>query len=189
MLTFLADLFKDTPASTEELSTLEQLEQTNSDNATERHLVEFEKDYDDKLILPTIGQELAVSTFAGSFTQYFLLGAVESIGFSFNPIPLGLLLLTGNLTTAVITSDKRKKFAYKILMSAAKFSINTAVNSNLMMQAVTKHQQSVATVESIRQSIKDYENGYKPPSSLSIEQIGIVVIILLFLFGVSKLRK
>jgi hypothetical protein len=185
MLSNILDFVKDREPEIE-LSTLEKLEQKNSENASERHLLEYEENYDSKLISIQIFKELTVSTTLCSGLQFALLKAVEGIDYSFNPFPLGFLMMATNLGNSLITSDSRKKSGYRLLMGACKFGVNTSINSTLLTRMTTKHQKSVAAINTIKAEIAAYESGYKPQSGLPIDSMAIAliagVLLLLFLF-------
>lgn len=173
---FLSAIQSNSIESNSKPTTLEKLEQCNSDNASERHLLEFEENFDNDKTA-SIGKELSSTVLAGSVSSFILLRGIESITIDFNPIPLGLLMFAASCITATITSDNQHKLAYKLLMGFAKITISAAINGSLLGSMNSKYHHSVQVVDSIQSEIKRYENGYKS-SPFSWETIFMVIAIL-----------
>jgi hypothetical protein len=141
-----------------------ELEQKNSENASERHLLEFETHYDNDS-LPAIGKQVSITIVAGAGTNFLLLKGIESVSMTFNPIPSALAMLAISTMISAATTDKERNFGYNLLMGISKLALNTAVNGSLLGQTMTRHRETVATVESIQIEIDRYEAGYKEPST------------------------
>jgi len=173
----IADIFaRLQPSDTAEpLTESEKLEQKNSENASERHLLEFETHYDNDS-LPAIGKQVSIAVVAGAGTNFLLLKGIESVSMSFNPLPSALAMFAINTMISAATSDKERTFGYNLLMGISKLALNTAVNGSLLGQTVTRHRESVATVESIQAEIKRYEAGYKEPQP-DWMMIGICILL------------
>lgn len=186
MITELVDLLKsgETP---EPETTLEKLEQKNTENASERHILEFEEYYDSQLFVPRVAKELTTTVIASQGINYILLSAIEAVGFSFSPIPTSLITLGVNLATAAITSDNRKKIGQRFLLGGCKFTVNTAINGSLVWRTTEKHSKSVEVVEAIKAEIAAYENGYKQQPGLPLESLLIGSILIgLVLIGLKR---
>jgi hypothetical protein len=152
-----------------------ELEQKNSDNASERHLLEFETYYDNDS-LPAIGKQVSIAIVAGAGTNFLLLKGIESVSMTFNPIPSALAMLAISTMISAATTDKERNFGYNLLMGISKLALNTAVNGSLLGQTVTRQKETVATVESIQTEISRYEAGYKEPKN-DWTMIGICILL------------
>lgn len=145
----------------ESMTVLEQLEQENSGNVTERHLLTSEKEYEDKGHVARYGQQLAAAVTVNSAITFGLLTSIDGLTLGFNPILFYLLCGGINTSTSVLTIDKKLSRNTNLMLGASKFVINMSINGQLIGQMHDRVSQSNSTVASIRQSIEDYESGYK----------------------------
>lgn len=140
---------------------LEQLEQENSKNVTERHLLTSEKEYEDKGHIAQYGQQLAAAVTVNSAITFGLLTAIDGLTLGFNPILFYLLCGGINTSTSVLTIDKKLERNTNLMLGGSKFVINMSINGQLIGQMHDRVSQSNITVTSIRQSIENYESGFK----------------------------
>jgi hypothetical protein len=186
MITELVDLLKsgETP---EPETTLEKLEQKNTENASERHILEFEEDYDSKILITRIVTEFGVSLATCGGVQILLMTSFKAASAVFSSIPLSLLTVGVNLGSAVVTSDNRRKIGYKLTLGGCKFLVNTAINGNVAWFANQEIQNTKQSVETLKAEIAAYENGYKQQPGLPLESILIGSILIgLVLIGLKR---
>ncbi len=145
----------------EPMIVLEQLEQENSENVTERHLLTSEKEYEDKGHIARYGQQLAAAVTVNSAITFGLLTAIDGLTLGFNPILFYLLCGGINTSTSVLTIDKKLSRNTNLMLGGSKFVINMSINGQLIGQMHDRVSQSNVTVASIRQSIENYESGFK----------------------------
>lgn len=145
----------------EPMTVLEQLEQENSKNVTERHQLTAEKEYEASGHLAQYGQQLAAAITVNSAITFGLLTAIDGLTLRFNPILFYLLCGGVNTSTSVLTIDKKLSRNINLMLGGSKFVINMSINGQLIGQMSDRVNQSNATVASIRQSIENYESGFK----------------------------
>lgn len=163
MLSQILDLVKGVSdkQDSEPQTVLEQLEQENSQNVTERHLLVAEKEYEDSGNLAKYGIQISAGGVVNSFITYGILHSINAVSLSFNPMTF-LLLTTGiNTMTSVMSADKNASPKVNLLLGSAKFVVNMSVNGSLIGQINNKTNDSRVVVESIRREIENYENGYQ----------------------------
>ncbi|MBE9212971.1 hypothetical protein IQ247_09780 [Plectonema cf. radiosum LEGE 06105] len=172
----------------EPATVLEQLEQENSKNVTERHQLTAEKEYEASGHLAQYGQQLAVAVTVNSAITFGLLTAIDGLTLGFNPILFYLLCGGVNTSTSVLTIDKKLSRSTNLMLGGSKFVINMSVNGQLIGQMTDRVGQSNATVTSIQQSIKDYEAGFKQqPNYWGYVGLAIAIAaIIAFIFGRGK---
>lgn len=145
----------------EPMTVLEQLEQENSKNVTERHQLTAEKEYEASGHIAQYGQQMAAGILVNAAITYGLLTAIDGLTLGFNPILFYLLCGGVNASSSVLTIDKKRSPRINIILGGSKFVINMSVNGSLIGQMGDKVAQSNGTVASIRQSIENYESGFK----------------------------
>lgn len=166
----------------EELSILEQLEQENSNNVTERHQLIAEREYEQSGKLAHYGKQMSGAILVNSAITYGLLLSIDGLTLNFNPILFYLLTGGVNTATSVLTLDKEKRPFTNILLGSSKFVINMSINGQLINQMHTKVNESRVVVQSIRSEIENYESGYKQTNNnYSWVLICVVLAILIFI--------
>jgi hypothetical protein len=172
----------------EKLSVLEQLEQENSGNVTERHLLKSEKEYEDSGSISQYGISISSGIILNSAITFGILTMVKNVTLSFNPFSFFLLSGGINVIVSVLSSDNSKAPLANIALGAAKFSVNMGVNGALINSVTQKINESKAIVETINSEIDNYESGYKD-TGIDWVMVSVPALILLLLFLLPKFFK
>lgn len=172
----------------EPMTVLEQLEQKNSKNVTERHQLTAEEEYEASGYIAQYGQQMATGVLVNAVITYGLLTAIDGLTLGFNPYLFYFLCGGVNASTSVLTIDKRRSPRINIMLGGSKFVINMSVNGSLIGQMGDKVGQSNATVASIRQSIEDYEAGFKQQDNYwgYVGVVAVAAILMTWFFGRGK---
>lgn len=165
----------DSKDSLQDSTVLEQLEQENSKNVTERHLLTSEKEYEDSGRLAQYGIQLSSGIILNSAITYGILHAIKGVTLSFNPWTFGLICGGANVAVSLLTSDSKHSPRANLMLGAAKFTINMTVNGSLIGHINHHKNESKVVVESIRREINNYESGYKE----STPDYGLLALIVL----------
>ena len=165
----------------EPMTILEQLEQENSKNVTERHQLTAEREYEQSGYIAQYGQQMAAGILVNAAITYGLLTAINGLTLGFNPILFYLLCGGVNASASVLTIDKKQSPRINLMLGGSKFVINMSVNGSLIGHMGNKVAQSNITVASIRQSIEDYEAGFKKQDSNYWGIIGVTLVIAVFI--------
>ena len=168
---------------------LEQIEQKNPGNVTERHLLLSEDDTEKQIELLQILRGFAVSTTLNAFITLTVLEAIKSVTLTFNPFTFFVISTGLNLAVSAASSDKNKKPITNLSVGAGKFAINLVVNGSLINNLNEKVGESKIIVEGIKQEIRNYEAGYKDNSGFDMMLVAPIIAIIIFLaIGVFRRR-
>lgn len=168
---------------------LEQIEQKNPDNVTERHLLLSEDDTEKQIELLQTLRGFAVSTTLNAFITLTVLEAVKSVTLTFNPFTFFVISTGLNLAVSAASSDKNKKPITNLSIGAGKFAINLVVNGSLISNLNEKVGESKIIVKGIKQEIRNYEAGYKDNSGFDMILVAPIIAIIIFLaIGVFRRR-
>lgn len=172
----------------EPMTVLEQLEQENSKNVTERHQLTAEREYEQSGYIPQYGKQLATSVVINAGITYGLLMAIDGLTLSFNPILFYLLCGGVNTIGSVAAVDLGRSPRANLMLGGAKFVINMSINGSLIAQMHHKVDTSRAVVTSIQQEIENYESGYKQQSNDYWVIVFAVLAFLLIIFVPTGIR-
>ena len=168
---------------------LEQIEQKNPGNVTERHLLLSEDDTEKQIELLQTLRGFAVSTTLNAFITLTVLEAVKSVTLTFNPFTFFVISTGLNLAVSAASSDKNKKPITNLSIGAGKFAINLVVNGSLISNLNEKVGESKVIVEGIKQEIRNYEAGYKDNAGFDMMLVAPIIAIIIFLaIGVFRKR-
>ena len=168
---------------------LEQIEQKNPGNVTERHLLLSEDDTEKQIEILQILRGFAVSTTLNAFITLTVLEAVKSVTLTFNPFTFFVISTGLNLAVSAASSDKNKKPITNLSIGAGKFAINLVVNGSLISNLNEKVGESKIIVKGIKQEIRNYEAGYKDNSGFDMILVAPIIAIIIFLaIGVFRRR-
>ncbi|NJM21217.1 MAG: hypothetical protein HC907_22125 [Richelia sp. SM1_7_0] len=167
--------------STEPQTILEQIEQKNPNNVTERHLLLSEDDTEKQIELLETLRGFAVSTTLNAFITLTVLEAVKSVTLTFNPFTFFIISTGLNLAVSAASSDKNKKPITNLSIGVGKFAINLVVNGSLINNLNEKVGESKIIVEGIKQEIQNYEAGYKDNSGFDMMLAAPIIAIIIFL--------
>ena len=145
----------------EPTTVLEQLEQENPQNVTERHLLTSEKEYENSGRVAQYGIQISSGIIINSAITYGILHSIEGLTLSFNPFTYLLICGGVNAITSAITTDNSKNARTNLMLGTGKFVVNMAVNGSLIGQVDKGVSESRIVVDSVRREIENYENGYK----------------------------
>lgn len=168
---------------------LEQIEQKNPGNVTERHLLLSEDDTEKQIEILQILRGFAVSTTLNAFITLTVLESVKSVTLTFNPFTFFVISTGLNLAVSAASSDKNKKPITNLSIGAGKFAINLVVNGSLISNLNEKVGESKVIVEGIKQEIRNYEAGYKDNAGFDMMLVAPIIAIIIFLaIGVFRKR-
>ena len=159
------------------------------DNATERHVNEYEVNYNASINKNMLVMDFSLTITANSVYSLFLLAALKGITESFSPIPFHIASAAINaaLGTALLSSKEINK-KYVIGMMISRIGLTTAVNGVVLSTINERVDISRQTEQKITEQIDDF-NGVKPPTTPPFYDMiaGVLGIIVAGTFGIKIL--
>ena len=135
-------------------------------NATERHINEYEENYDAKIQKATFILDLSLTVTTNSIYSLFLLYAIDGISSTFSPLPYHILSAAFNTalgTTSLAT--KTIKIQYVVGLNIARIALTSTINGVLLSKIDEKVKASKDAEIAIVEQIKQYEGYKEPPQS------------------------
>ena len=159
------------------------------DNATERHVNEYEVNYNASINKNMLVMDFSLTITANSLYSLFLLAALKGITESFSPIPFHIAsaAINASLGTALLSSKEVNK-KYVIGMMISRIGLTTAVNGVVLGTINERVDISRQTEQKIIQQIDNF-NGVKPEITPPLYDMiaGVLGILVAGAFGLKIL--
>lgn len=154
------------------------------ENATERHLNEYEVNYDASILKSILVLDFSLTVTVNSMYSLFLLYALDGISSSFSPIPFHILSAAFNtaMGTALLSGKKIEK-KYVIGMMVSRIGLTSSVNGVVLNKIQEKVDISRQTEAIIVESIKEFE-GYQQPEQSQWHEIASGLLIAVAVLGI-----
>lgn len=139
----------------------EDLELRNIQNATERHLLEYERSCNES-VLTLVGLDLSLSLGLNSAVTWLLLNTLQTLTPDFTGLTFHFLNFSLNTfgTLPYLASDKVNK-KYLLPLTLARVALSYTVNGKIIGTIDNRVNSSLQSYKELKTEIRDYENAYK----------------------------
>jgi hypothetical protein len=166
------------------------LELRNSANATERHLLEIERECNQS-ILSLVGLDLSISLGLNASVTWLVLNCLQSLTPDFSGLTFHFLSMSVNTfaTLPYLTNDKVNK-KYLFPLTLGRIALGYSVNGRIIQAIETRIDSSKQNLEELKAEIQAYENGYvSPKENFNFPGFNTVFIVLLGVSALSFILK
>jgi hypothetical protein len=182
-------LFQET-LSQDEQSLTEKLEEKNSTNSSERHLLEHEESNSE--VLTKVGLDLSFTVLVNSTTTWLIFNQLKYITPDFSGIYFHLFIVAVSLFMNLpYLTEKTVNRKYLINMTVARMLVSFTINSQIISKIDKKVAISKQAYEELKTEVKNYESK-QPATNDSIfwkhaDAIFPIVSVILIMLAIRNL--
>lgn len=164
MLENLAELFQQT-LNQEEPSITEKLEEINTSNSSERHLLEYEEQHTETMT--KAGLDYSFTLLVNSTTTWLIFNQLKFITPDFSGVFFHLFIIAvALLMNLPYLTEKVVNRKYLIVLTSGRLLISLTINSRVISTIDSKVASSKLAYDELRTEVKNYENKLEKNDSL-----------------------
>jgi hypothetical protein len=166
------------------------LELRNSGNATERHLLEIERQCNQS-ILSLVGLDLSLSLGLNASVTWLIFNCLQTLTPDFSGLTFHFLSLSVNTfaTLPYLANDRVNK-KYLFPLTLGRVALGYSVNGRIIQAIESRIESSKQNLVDLKTEIQAYENGYKKPvESFNFPGFNLVFVVLLGIGVISFVAK
>jgi hypothetical protein len=166
------------------------LELRNSANATERHLLEIERQCNQS-ILSLVGLDLSISLGLNASVTWLVLNCLQTLTPDFSGLTFHFLSMSVNtLATLPYLANDRVNKKYLFPLTLGRIALGYSVNGRIIQAIESRIITSKQNLIDLKTEIQAYENGYKTPKNdFVFPGFNEVSIVLLIVGGIAMVNK
>jgi hypothetical protein len=187
MLENFTELFQQT-LSQDEMSLTEKLEEKNSSNSNERHLLEYEESNTETVT--KVGLDYSFTILVNSTTTWLIFNQLKYITPDFSGVFFHLFIVAvALLMNLPYLTEKTVNRKYLFILTTGRLIVAFTVNSRIINNIDNKVAKSKLAYEELRTEVKNYETGQSKDVTLLWGHADIVLPIVGGLFIIWVLRS
>ena len=156
MLESFTQLFQET-LNQDEQSLTEKLEEKNTSNSSERHLLEYEEQEVDTLT--KVGLDLSFTLLVNSTTTWLIFNQLKFITPDFSGVSFHLFIVAvAMFMNLPYLTEKTVNRKYIVTITIARLLVSFTVNSQIISKVDSKVASSKQAYQDLRTEVKNYEN-------------------------------